>query len=243
MRNLIFTAISLLFLSSQFVNAQKATYTIAPENPTALRYLAAQHFGYLGPVKTVYNMNFDKQGRLTEIKEEQEHTFIYEEDRIIVKKYDNVFHYILNAKNQITGWTIVGSSEKGIYVYDAVGNLIEAKSIFNDYTDHFTYTYDEDNRVISTTSWLEGSPDGVYLYEYYGDPENLVVTSMLKDDSSSTTRYYYKNGVLQDYIHDYNGASNMEDVVLDSYGNVVSYTDPTYEEEGENDGVSPFTYY
>lgn len=243
MKKLIFTMAFLIFvMGTQLINGQKATRATAPENPHALQYLAT-HFGYLGPVKTAHNMSFDKQGRITEIKEDQEHTFTYLNDKIIVKKYGNIFHYALNSNNQITGWTIVDSKEKGTYTYDASGNLIEAKSVFSDYTDHFTYTYDAQNRIISKTTWWEGSPNRIDLYDYYGEPDDLVVITMLKDDSSSETKYYYKNGVLQNYIYAYSGASEMEDVKLDNYGNVISYTMPTYEEEEDNDGVSPFTYY
>lgn len=242
MKKLIFiTAFLLLTTSSQFINAQKATRATAPKNPQALQYLAANHFGYLGPVKTVHNMSFDKQGKLIGIKEDQEHTYTYTKDKIIVKKYGSIFHYALNSNNQITGWNIVGSNENGNYTYDASGNLIEEKSNTTDSNNHYTYTYDTQNRIISKTTWWEGSPDRIDLYEYYGDSENLVVTTMLEEDSSSETKYYYKNGVLQDYIYAYSGASNMVDVVSDSYGNIVSYTMPDY--EGEDDGVSPFTYY
>lgn len=243
MKKLIFTTAFLVFvMGTQLINAQKATQATAPENPHALKYLAT-HFGYMGPVKTAHNMSFDKQGRITEIKEDQEHTFSYLNDKIIVKKYGSIFHYALNSNNQITGWTIVGTKENGSYTYDTAGNLIEEKSNFTDSKDHYTYTYDAQNRIISKTTWWEGSPNRIDQYDYYGEPENLVVITMLKDDSSSETKYYYKNGVLQDYIYAYNGASNMIDVVLDSYGNVVSYSMPDYEEEIEDDGVSPFTYY
>lgn len=243
MKNLKFIALfSLFFTSYQICNAQKATRATAPENPHALQYLAT-HFGYLGPVKTAHNMSFDKKGRITEIKEDQEHTFLYLNDKIIVKKYGSIFHYALNSNNQITGWTIVGTKENGSYTYDASGNLIEEKSNFTDSNDHYTYTYDAQNRIISKTTWWEGSPNRIDLYDYYGEPDDLVVISMLKDDSSSETKYYYKNGVLQDYIYAYSGASEMEDVKLDTYGNVISYTMPSYEEEIEDDGVSPFTYY
>lgn len=217
----------LLFTAAQLATAQQVTSTLAPENPTPLKYLTS-HFGYLGPVKTAVNRSFDKEGRLTSIKEDQEHTFTYSNNIITVKRYGAMFNYTLNANKQITGWTIPGSKEKGTYLYDKAGNLIEENAVYTDYTEKFTYTYDEQHRVTSKTYWDNGSPNRVDMFTYSGDAENLIVSSEVKGDSSSRVFYYYQNGVMVDYVYDYNGASNMENVKKDAYGNVISYANPTY---------------
>jgi hypothetical protein len=231
MKKLMITTTFMTFLlACQILIAQSATRATAPYNPQALKYTAT-HFGYLGPVKTVVNMSFDKQGKLTNIKGDDAQIFTYLKDEIVVEKYGNIYHYTVNNKNQITGFTIEGSDEKGNYTYDTNGNLIEEKSYFSDYSEHITYSYDAQNRVVSKTELWDGSPNRVDLYEYYGEPENLVVLSMLKDDSSSETKYYYKNGVLYNYVYSYSGASEMEDVKVDTNGNVISYSMPAYGDE------------
>lgn len=226
----ITTAFMTCLLACQLLIAQSATRATAPYNPQALNYMAT-HFGYLGPVKTVDNMSYDKQGRLTNIEGDDAQIFTYLKDEIVVKKYGQIYYYTLNKNNQITGFTIEASKENGNYTYDTNGNLIEEKSYFSDYSEHITYSYDAQNRVVSKTDLWDGSPNRVDLYEYYGEPENLQVMSMLKDDASSITKYYYKNGVLHDFVYDYSGASEMEDVKVDTYGNVISYAMPAYEDE------------
>jgi hypothetical protein len=228
----------LLFLGVQVMMAQQVTREAAPSNPVPLAYLTT-HFGYLGPVKTAVNMSFDEAGRVTLIKGDPDQTFTYLKDKIIVNKFGNTFHYTLNAKNQITGWTIPGTKEMGTYIYDKTGNLIDEKDVYEDNVAHYTYAYDANNRVISKTAWYDGSASRIDIYSYDGDAQNLMVTKEIEGDSSSRGFYYYKNGVLVDYVYDYNGASNMENVNLDARGNVTSYVNPTYGE----DYTVEITYY
>lgn len=220
----------LLLTVVQIATAQQVTRAAAPENPEPLKYLTS-HFGYMGPVKSAVNMSFDKIGRITLIKGEPDQTFNYLKDKIIVNQYGKTFHYALNEKNQITGWVIPGSKEMGLYTYDKAGNLIEVKEIYKDYVEKFTYTYDANKRVISKSEWYNGRLSRVDNYSYEGNAENLMLTKEIAGDRSSRGFYYYKNGVLVDYVYDYNGASNMEQVKTDSYGNVISYADPTYGED------------
>ncbi|WP_105981552.1 hypothetical protein [Nonlabens agnitus] len=218
-------SLMILFLLFLGLSIQAQDKSVAPVNPVALKYKATHH-GYLGPVKTVDQFEFDRQGRLVTETGDSPKTFKYLKDAILVEQFGQVFTYKLNEKNQITGYTVASSDDTGSYTYDDNGNLIEEITTSDGDISRLTYTYDDQNRLISTTDWQD---DQAYTtnYSYNGTPENLMIRQTREFDRTATVDFVYNNGVMVNYI--FMGADNYEDVVLDDYGNIISFYSPAYD--------------
>lgn len=212
--------VTLLVLLSTSVSSYAQTKAEAPVNPTALNYTTID-IGLNGPVKTAGNLEFDNQGRLLKETGDEPKTFTYQDQSIIVEKYGSTFKYEL-VGNKIISYSIAGKEDTGTFTYNSNGNLVEEKDSSG---TRLTYTYDDQNRLIKRTEWYGDDPYST-TYDYYGAPESLEVTITVGDDKSSRVTNKYKNGVFVN--RNFQGADDWENVVLDTYGNWISYDNVAY---------------
>ncbi|HZH87130.1 MAG TPA: hypothetical protein VFD77_07430 [Brumimicrobium sp.] len=230
MKNLMKNYSCILFLGllgfSVNGQAQNTWNPAAPVNPVPLKYTSFHH-GLKGPVKSVDNMLFDKQGLITEETGDDGQIYTYSKNGIEVSTNEYTFQYKYNEANQVVSLTLDEMDGITSYSYDEKGNLISVLEIQGPNKMKTVYTYDDQNRVILQET-IYGEDTSTRSYEYYGEVEALEITEMMDDDRSSKTTYYYKNGVLDNY--EQMGEMQREEIVYDSYGNWTQFFNPVYGE-------------
>lgn len=213
-----FIFVTLLFGCKNTTADDSKLVAVAPMNPV-ITYLHKSELALRGPVKTVGEETYNKEGFLLSNAKD---LYSYYDDKILVKVEDYIYTYFKNKAGKIVKCSISGIEHNEYFTYDTNGLLASDYGTEEGVNYKTVYVYDIEGRIIKSSYTYGSDPVANTYYNYEELSSNLLQITISYDNKDQKEVYVYKEGIMQSSTQE--GITINYTYEFDSNGNWTSQT-------------------